>query len=322
MVSLAVMIQIYPRLNSVFALCAMQLLCGCHGSRDVGLPGGKPADQVFLAGYDAARHRALEKIPLAIVAVEGDLVVVRRGVIGDRHPVIGPVYTALKDVSHAVLGVWLSVWDADPVSAMNHSAAWSDRIDAIERGLSESSISPVQRPRQQRLLRRARTLVQLAAKGAGVDPGQLEAWSRAVKPDLMMNVQDAARAQLLSVNERMNSIAVTMNPDERTSFVVVICGVHQARQGNIEMQYFSRLFGPQGAEHDRRLLFAESVHDLEGALKLLGAHQLDRSISEAFFGTPYRMQRDLLDDAAGRILLELEMPSGLRCTPPHDPASG
>ena len=305
------MIQINSQPIPIFAWCVLLSLCGCRSIHDTVLPGGKQADQAFLAGYDAARHRALESIPFAIVAVEGDLIVVRRGMIGGRHPVIEPVYTALKDVSHVVLGVWLSVWDADPESAMKHSAAWSGRIDAIERGLPESCIPSDQRPRQQRLLSGARKLVLLAAGGHGVTSGQLADWSRAIKPDLMLNVQEAARAQLLSVNESVKSIAGTMSPSERTSFVVVVCGVHQAHKGNIELQYFSRLLGPEGVEHQRRLLFAESVSSLEGALKLLGAHQLDRSISELFFGTPYRMQRDLLDDAASRILPELTMPSGL-----------
>jgi hypothetical protein len=197
MVSSAMMIQAKSMLLLIFAWCVLHSLCGCRSIHDTALPGGEQSDQAFLTGYDAARHRALELIPVAIVAVEGDLIVVRRGVIGDRYPVIDPVYTALKDVSHVVLGVWLSVWDADPELAMKHSAAWGGRIDAIERGLSGSCIPPDQRPRQQRLLSGARELVLLAAGGHGVTSGQLADWSRAIKPGLMMNVQEAARAQLL-----------------------------------------------------------------------------------------------------------------------------
>ncbi|MDG2200757.1 MAG: hypothetical protein P8K80_06205 [Phycisphaerales bacterium] len=309
------MIRIRLMLLVVFTWCVLQSLCGCRADHDTVLSGGKQADQAFLTGYDAARHRALDSIPLAIVAVEGDLIVVRRGVIGERYPVIDPVYTALKDVSHVVLGVWLSVWDAGPESAMRHSAAWSGPIDSIERGLSRSCIPPDQQPRQERLLSESRELILLASGGHGVSPEQLADWSRAIKPDLMMNVQEAARSQLLSVNESVKTIAGTMSTSERESFVVVVCGVHQARKGNIEMQYFTRLLGPEGVEHQRRLLFAESVYDLKGALKLLGAHQLDRSISESFFGIPDRMQQDLLEDAASRILPELGMPSDLGVHP-------
>ncbi|MDG1899063.1 MAG: hypothetical protein P8I74_04285 [Phycisphaerales bacterium] len=302
------MLQRLCRSCPFIAICVLLMLCGCDGSGGTSLSGGKQANQAFLSGYDAARLRAVESIPLAIIAVEGDLIVVRRGVAGERHPVIDSVYTELKEVSHVILGVWLSVWDDDAEAAKMRSAVWLDRVDAVEAGLAKSAIPPVQRARQDRLLEAARDLIGMAAEGDGVTSDRLEEWSRSVKSDLMLNVFEAARAQLLSVNAGVRSIAGTMTPSERSSFIVVVCGVHQARQGNIEMQYFSKLLGPRGVEHERRLVFAESVFALDGAMRLLGAHQVDRSISDSFFGDTFRMQHDLLQDAASRILPELDMP--------------
>lgn len=289
------------------------LVSGCNQSTaNTVLNGGQAADLAFIQGYNSARTRALQKTPLAIVALNNELIVLRDGVTVLQASVSSDIYTALRDVSHVVLGIWLVVWDAEIAEARRQSEAYASRIDFIESSMADSVIPPGQRARQERLLEMSRKLIAMAAKPGVVSQEQLEKWAASVKPDLLINVQEAAQAQLDTINQQMKRLVIGMTDKERSELIVVVCGVHQARQGNLQMQYFTALLGSEAVTHERRLLFAESIDDLNGALNLLGSHQLDRAISESFFGIPYRMQRDLLDDAALRIIPGLDLPTGMK----------
>ena len=81
---------------------------------------------------------------------------------------------------------------------------------------------------------------------------------------------------------------------------VVVMSVHMARDREIAMQYFTRLFGEPTEGH--RLIFAEGLFDEPKALDLLGTHLLDGAASTAFFGYEMRLHRDLLSDGATKAL--------------------
>ena len=74
-----------------------------------------------------------------------------------------------------------------------------------------------------------------------------------------------------------------------------------AREGEIAMQYFEKLFGER---EGLRLVFAEELWDEPSELRLLATHVLDASVGEGFFGDARRMHRDLLADAAAQVLAE------------------
>jgi hypothetical protein len=81
---------------------------------------------------------------------------------------------------------------------------------------------------------------------------------------------------------------------------VVVLGIRQARPDNLQFGYFQRALG-----HDTeklRLVYAESMFDASAATRLMGTILLDRGLSDAFFGDPMRMERDLLGDAANEWL--------------------
>ena len=61
----------------------------------------------------------------------------------------------------------------------------------------------------------------------------------------------------------------------------------------------------QALELRRRLIFAESVFSVDPAVTLLGTILTDRVAADAFFGDQLRMERDLLSDAAARIVERL-----------------
>ncbi|MEO7109115.1 MAG: hypothetical protein ABI183_01645 [Polyangiaceae bacterium] len=53
---------------------------------------------------------------------------------------------------------------------------------------------------------------------------------------------------------------------------------------------------------ESRLTYAEGVEAPQEALDLLGVQRIDRTIAGAFFGDTKRLQRDVLGDAAAKLL--------------------
>ena len=306
-------LQVQSRITTVRAatlgFILVTLLSCANSSQPSVLPGGHSANQGFIAQYDEARVRAIREVPLAILAVGGELVVVRQGQIMERVNAIPPTYTALKEVSHVLLALWVAAWNTSSENAAKQTALYAPHLTAVEKGLADSVIPASDRPRQRRLLAAAQELIREAALGQGIPKPTLTQWARRVAPDILENVTEAARAQLELMNTEMTRILMSMDPDEKSAFFVVVGGVHQARANNIQMQYFQALLGAESLENDRRVIYAESIRDARGALDLLGTHILDRAIAIDFFASPTRMQRDLLGDAAKGILPTLTLPN-------------
>jgi hypothetical protein len=116
-------------------------------------------------------------------------------------------------------------------------------------------------------------------------------------------VEDVARAQLDLVHATMMAFRATLSSAEWQSLHVVVISSHQARDGHVMMQYFSRLLGE--TTEGRRIIYAEGLWEMEPALELLGTHLLDASLGDGFFGDPMRLHRDLLGDAAAVYLPKL-----------------
>ena len=85
--------------------------------------------------------------------------------------------------------------------------------------------------------------------------------------------------------------------------MVVVNGPKTARVGNLIQQYFNNLLGEGSA--DIRVLYAEGAWDREAVTKMLASVVTDRRLSMDVFAQRYRMERDLLADAAEARLLEM-----------------
>jgi hypothetical protein len=89
---------------------------------------------------------------------------------------------------------------------------------------------------------------------------------------------------------------------------VVICGFHQPRYREAACQYFARLLHkPDGsaAEREDRLVYAEGLCDVDGALDLLARRIVDQRASNLLFGDRRRLQEDLLAGAAATEVRKL-----------------
>lgn len=57
-----------------------------------------------------------------------------------------------------------------------------------------------------------------------------------------------------------------------------------------------------------RLLYAKNARNEAGALRVLATHVLDMKASQAFFGNPTRLQRDILADATKNHIPHMQLP--------------
>jgi hypothetical protein len=125
--------------------------------------------------------------------------------------------------------------------------------------------------------------------------------ARALGPRLLRLTEHATELELSALHTATEAALADMTPQQRASFEVVVAGAHQARDRSLPLQYFQQRLGEEpGEEH--RIAFAESVSGPAEARTLVGTRRLDRHIAAAFFGNPKRLQRDVLGDAAQRLL--------------------
>ena len=293
-----------------FAFCLSVLaLINCASSDpSPALAGAKAADNDFMTQYDTARTRAIQEVPLAFLAMPQTLLVIRHGQVTESLTSITPTYTVLKDVSHVILGLYVASWHLPAPKVALALTAYAPYVDAVESSLTQAAIPERHMVRQRKLLAAAHELIQRASSKNGLSQEWLDVWARQRGPSLLKNSREAARSQLELINHEMTAQIQAMTPKEKNSFIVIVSGAHQARDENLWMQYLGRLLGPQAISGERRRVYAESVYDTQGALDLLGSHVMDRSIGEAFFASPERMQRDILGDAAEKIIPTLDIP--------------
>jgi hypothetical protein len=136
---------------------------------------------------------------------------------------------------------------------------------------------------------------------ASVSRVALEGFAREVGPRLLRLTEHATRIRLAALHRAVEAELSSMSGEARGVFEVVVAGDHQARARSLPVQYFEKRFGePPGAE--RRVTYAEGLNDPAEALALVSKRIFDREIASAFFGDSSKLQRDVLGDAAARLL--------------------
>jgi hypothetical protein len=254
---------------------------------------GGPLDPINDAFHeDYARVRDASVLDQPVLVLLGDELTLVRAEGERRVFVVTPrVYHALKSIAHLPVAVFAAVQrNGDAVRALA-------RLEALTNAARERLVSDVPGAAAQ-----AECLAVLDETAAFIAArGDLHGYARAMGPRMLALGDRATREQLAALHARFGEVLDSLDPAERRSLHVVVAGVHQARARSLAMQYFQRrLAEPPGVE--RRVTYAEAVETVDAALALVGTQRLDRQMARAFFGDENRLQRDILGDAAKRIL--------------------
>jgi len=273
-------------------LCCLAILSACASAP-------RPLDplarlnQAARTSYAEARGRALAHAGPVIWAGTDKMVLLRAGA-RDEASAIPPGYHELKSVAHVALGLHGLLADGHPDPA---------RLRELRQAIEGASPALQQFPPEQAARQREILSSALALLDGPHAPADLASWERKVAPLLLANAYDAARAQLELVDKAVRAWRAKLTEAEWSGLHVIVVGAHMAREGELKMQYFARLLG-EPAEGGR-LVFAEALWTEPQGLELLGTHLLDGAVGAAFFGDARRMHRDLLAEAAEKLVPEL-----------------
>ena len=261
----------------------------------------------FRAAYAETRTGVLSRTAPVIVVAFESLVLIDGGTRREEG-FTPPLYHRLKAVAHLVFAVQLLLDERltpGPLGAATRARLeeLAARAGAADAALASFGFTPAQVERQRALIAGARTMIARALASGRPGPAALEAWLRPLVPLVMANADDAASAQLEGLHALVSRWRGELGAEAWARVDVVVLTVRQARVGNLQYAYFRRLLGPEAV--GRRLIFAESVFTVDPAVTLLGTILTDRVAADAFFGDQLRMERDLLSDAAARIVERL-----------------
>jgi hypothetical protein len=263
----------------------------------------------FRAAYAAGRKESLRHTD-PVILVEGDTVVLRRK--GERvaQPYTPPIYHDLKAVAHVPLAVFvlLAPYGDGPLSDERIAAVrrYRELIPAARAEVAKRGFTGAVLERQYRMIDDSSAFLDGVLERKEAKTADVAAFTRRMGPVVMENANEAARAQIDGLHTRVMAWRKEMTPDEWRRLRVVVMGSHMPREGNLAMQYFTRVL--EEPVDNRRLMYAESVWDEEPAMKLVGTSVLDTRIGADFFGDELRMHRDLLADAAKAYVKQLALP--------------
>ncbi len=126
--------------------------------------------------------------------------------------------------------------------------------------------------------------------------------------DFSAALERGARLELEDLHAAVFPWWQSLSAEERQRCAILAATPHQPRVGRLTVLYLERLTGRKtglGASLDDGLVVLEMDCDEPTAMLTLARHYLDQQIGQQFFGDRFRMQRDVMADAAGPIIEEL-----------------
>ncbi|WP_244224819.1 hypothetical protein, partial [Corallococcus sicarius] len=272
-------------------------------------------NQAFRDAYAARRDAMLSSMGPVIAQID-DVLILRKGGQRFEAPSRTRRYHEYKVVTHVPLALYVLLAgrkDALDDDTRVRLTTLRGLITAASGSFAARGLPTEALARQHRMLDASLALVDRVLAANRVADEELAAFIHAQVPDLLKNAEDAARDQIETMHASVEAWRQQMFPAEREQLRAVVAASHMSRPGNVATQYFSVTLGDtwEGRFHEeehspgKRVLSSEATFDESAAFALLATHVLDARTSSGIFGEETRMARDLLADAAERILAEM-----------------
>ncbi|WP_302052516.1 hypothetical protein, partial [Corallococcus exiguus] len=297
-------------------------------ARTVALESADPLsvlNQAFRDAYAARREAVLSRMGPVIAQID-DVLILRKDGQRFEAPARTRRYHVSKAVTHVPLALHVLLASKDALDEETRTRLTTMRrlITASRMSLDGRGLPAEALARQHRLLDASLALVDAVLAANRVTQAELSAFIHARVPDLLKNAEDAAKDQIDTMHASVEAWKRQMTAEERGQLRAVVAASHMSRPGNVAAQYFSITLGDtwEGRFHEedqqpgKRVLTSEATFDEPAAFALLATHVLDANTSRGIFGEETRMARDLLADAAERIL------AGMFQTSPQSPGTG
>lgn len=270
-------------------------------------------NEQFREIYRIVRAEALAHASPVILLSGDELTFLRQG---ERKVVayLPPLYHELKAYSHIALAAYLVTGlepgNAElPATRQLEIRRLLERLPDVKQELQRRDYPENLKARQAIIIDATSEYLQRCHQRAyekrPVDSEDRVQFARNLRDLIEANVADAARIQIEALEEHVSRWYSTLTPDEAAQVKVVVVGGPMPRRDNVAVQFFEWYLGKVAEDW---ILYAESLFEEQKALTLLGTHLVDRDVGRAFFDEPSRMTRDLLGDAAARILSTRKKP--------------
>ncbi|WP_306449832.1 hypothetical protein, partial [Corallococcus interemptor] len=287
-------------------------------ARTVALEAADPLsvlNQAFRDAYAARREAVLSRMGPVIAQID-DVLILRKGGQRFESPARTRHYHEYKAVTHVPLALHVllaSRKDALDEETRTRLTTLRGLITTASSSLDTRGLPADALERQRRMLQASLALVDSVLAANRVTQAQLASFIHAQVPDLLKNAEDAAKDQIHTMHASVEAWKRQMTAEERGQLRAVVAASHMSRPGNVAAQYFSITLGDtwEGRFHEedqqpgKRVLSSEATFDEPSAFALLATHVLDANTSRGIFGEETRMARDLLADAAERILADM-----------------
>lgn len=258
------------------------------------------------AHYAAAKADTLAGISPIIVVEPDALTLIRNGVTR-RVVYLPPRYADLKALSHMTLGLYSLL---QPHVDKHDFPAW--RADMQVYRARVADIAPLvddlglhwdDAKRVRGLVAASLAFMDRVAAAGFVSREDLRTYADGVGPSLLGNLYDASDVELKSLAALVTRWRSKMSAAEWARLYVVVLGVARPRERLPPYDYFERLLGPEAA--GLRLIHADNVTDVAGALDLLATTVNDRRLAADFFRDPHRIDAGLMRESTERHLEQM-----------------
>jgi hypothetical protein len=244
-----------------------------------------------------------------VMVMAGDTLIFKYREKRTAARIIPPAYHQLKAIDHLVLGIFtlVSPWPEGKISDSAiaklelHKALCTKIIGELNTYPFPDSILK----RQQKILIQSGEYLHSLLKRKTYRRTERNTFAKNSKQYLLDNTDEAARLEITNLHTQVRQWLKQLDTNAYNRLYVVIGSSHQARYRELTVQYFDKILSEKSdgsALSENRLVFAESVFNEAGCLSMLARHIIDQEIGLEFFGDRYRMQRDLLSDAATKYL--------------------
>ncbi|HEY9718784.1 MAG TPA: hypothetical protein V6C69_15035 [Trichormus sp.] len=263
-------------------------------------------DTKFIGMYEAARDDLLAHGDPILLFHRGAVALYNHGKVVAKVDYLPQEFQTLKTIDHITLGIYVALVDRHDRLSDQRITQLKDFLAAIdaarpqvaEQHFSDDSIAK----RQMEIIDVSTKFLHQVIENKGCTTAEMDTYMSKMTPLSYANIKDAVHLDLSKLNTAVQKLLEPLSDTETRSLRVVMFGSHMARIEESHWQYFSRLLD-EPAEGHRVIYFEGNGEDTDG-LALLGAHMLDEHIGLEYFGSSWRMHRDLLSAAASQWLDE------------------
>ncbi len=268
---------------------------------------------------DTQRYVGEKQSPVILAmfnGVGGQYILRRNGKKVAVEPV-PELYQQIKSVSHTIVGVYEII---APYFANAETGNWRPKLTEFNRMLKDGLATLGNAGMPKEVEENCRLILQgdieftdKILREGSFTAESFSAYAQAITPAIMENVKLAGKLQVTHFEALLTRWREEMGEEEWSRLYAIVSTAWAMRRENVHFQILAQMMGHKTVND--RLIIAESIPDVteDQLIMLLGRIINDRGVGELVFGKEFRMDVELMGEAARDAIQQQATP--------HHPAS-